>query len=740
MKKLNLNLFLTLMFCFSLISSAQQNIKKISLEDLMLKGTFSQRSVYGVRSMNDGVHYTTLEDKGTKIVKYSYATGKPVATLFDLSKFKDSNIKYISGYKFSDNEQRILLTTDVEYIYRRSFTANYFVYSFKNEKLKPLSQKGKQRLATFSPDGNRVAFARNNNLFISNLIFNSEIRITKDGEFNKIQNGTPDWVYEEEFEFNKAFAWSPDSKFLAYMKFNESEVPLFNMNKFEGKYPQIKANALHPENYTYKYPKAGEKNSEVSVWVYNIEDRITKKMDVGKEVDQYIPRIKWTKNPKILTIYRLNRHQNNLEFLLANVKTGKSNVMYQQKNKYYIEEGNFDYLTFLNNGKQFIYASEDDGYNHLYIYDMATGKAVNQITKGNWDVTSFLGIDEAKKVCYYESTEVAPMDRNTYTIKFNGKNKKLLTPKKGTNRTVFSTGYKYYINYFSNVSQPNTVSLFNKKGKLIRVLEDNKALVERLKNYQYNTKEFIQLPAADGKTKLNAWILKPYNFDAAKRYPLLMTQYSGPNSQQVLNRWSFDWYQYLAQEGYIVVCVDPRGTGGRGEAFRKCTYMQLGKFESDDQIAAARNLAKLPYINSDKIAIWGWSFGGFMSSLCLEKGNDIFTAAIAVAPVTNWRYYDSIYTERFMRTPQENAEGYDNNSPINHVDLIKKGHLLLCHGTADDNVHIQNTYEFSERLVQADVPFDMQVYTNRNHSIYGGKTRLHLYRRFNRFLNDYIKK
>ncbi len=726
---------LYILMCFGFTAFSQTEIQKITMEDLMLKGTFSQKSVDGLRSMNDGIHYTTMEEGSTKIVKYSYATGKVVDTLLNLKSMKDAEIKSINEYEFSADESRILLMTNPERIYRRSFTADYFVFSFKNKELLPLSKNGKQRLATFSPNGNRIAFVRDNNLFIHNVLFGSEIKITKDGEWNKIQNGTPDWVYEEEFEFNKAFEWSPDSEFLAYMKFNESDVKMFNMNKFEGLDPQVKENALYPENYTYKYPKAGEKNSSVEVFVYNIEDRITKRMDVGDEKDQYIPRIKWTQDPKMLSIYRLNRHQNKLEFLLANARTGSSSVMYKQENKYYIEEGNFDHLTYLKDGKRFIYLDEKDGFNHLYLYDMTTGKSVQQITKGNWDVTDFLGFDEEQQVCYYQSAEVSPMDRNVYSVKLNGTVKKLLTPEKGTNSTVFSNGFKYYINYFSSVTQPKTVSLFSSKGKMIRVLEDNKELVQKLKGYQYLPMEFIKVPAADEMTMLNAWMIKPFNFDSSKKYPVVMTQYSGPNSQSVENSWSFDWYQYLAQEGYIVVCVDPRGTGARGQEFRKCTYMQLGRLESDDQISAARYLAKENFIDENRIAIWGWSYGGFMSTLCLEKGNDVFAAAIAVAPVTNWRYYDSVYTERFMRTPQENEKGYDDNSPINHVDKLK-GSLLLCHGTADDNVHVQNTYELTERLVQADKQFEMQVYTNRNHSIYGGKTRLHLYKRFNKFLKD----
>ncbi len=723
-----------LFLCFSTSLLAQQGDKKISMNDIMVNYTFGQKSVHGLRSMNDGIHYTTLEDRGTKIVKYAYATGKAVATLLDLNELNSDELKNSFDYAFNADESRILLMTNREEIYRRSFTANYFIYSFKNKELKPLSTNGKQRLATFSPDGKRIAFVRDNNIFIHNIAFGSESQVTKDGEFNKIQNGTPDWVYEEEFAFNKAFEWSPDSKTIAYMKFDESEVPVFNMNKYEGMYPQVKANALYPENYAYKYPKAGEKNSVVEVFVYNVEDRLTKKMDVGTETDQYIPRIKWTADPKILSICRLNRHQNKLDILLANSKTGKSSTLFTEENKCYIDSDILDDLTFLADNKHFILSSERDAFLHLYLFDM-NGKQVQQITKGNWDVTQFIGYDAEKKVCYYQSAEVSPLERNIYSIKLNGTSKKNLTPARGTNEASFSKGFKYFINDFSSIEQPKTVSLYNAKAKLIRVLEDNKELVERLKEYKYSSKEFIQLPAADNQTQLNAWIIKPLDFDPTKKYPVLMTQYSGPNSQQVLNKWGIDWYNYLAQEGYIVVCVDPRGTGARGESFRKCTYMQLGRFESDDQISAARALAKKDFIDANRIAIWGWSFGGFMSSLCLEKASDVFKAAIAIAPVTNWRYYDTIYTERFMRTPAENPSGYDDNSPINHTDKLK-GNLLLCHGTSDDNVHVQNVYEFAERLVQSNKQFEMQIYTNRNHGIYGGITRLHLYNRFNKFLKE----
>lgn len=733
MNNQKLMLFLSFLIMLSLGSTAQQS-KKITMDDLMKDYTFSSKSVYGLRSMNDGVHYTTLEDKGTKIVKYSYASGEKVANLLKTSKLTDSDLKYIGDYEFSADESSVLLMTNKERIYRHSFLANYYIYKFRTKELKALSPKGKQRLASFSPDGKYIAFVRENNIYIHNIAFGTERQITKDGEYNHIQNGTPDWVYEEEFAFSKGFEWSPDSKSIAYMRFDESKVPMFNMTKFEGLYPQVKNNALYPENYVYKYPKAGETNSVVEVHVYNLSDKTTQKMDVGAEKDQYIPRIRWTADAKVLSIFRFNRHQNKFEILLANSKTGKSNVMFKEENKYFVSSDYLDDIAFLDDNQHFIYLSERDGYNHIYLFDMS-GRIKNQVTKGNWDVTKYLGYDAKKKVFYYESAEVSPLERNIFSIKENGSKKKNLTPKKGTNRVVFSKGFKYYINYFSSTTQPNFVSLYNAKGKQIRVLEDNKDLVAKLKQYNYNTREFIKLPAADGKTSLNAYIIKPFNFDENKKYPVLMTQYSGPNSQQVKNAWSFDWYNYLAQEGYIVVCVDGRGTAARGEEFRKCTYMKLGKLESDDQISAAKALGEKPYVNADKIAIWGWSYGGFMSSLCLEKANDVFAAAIAVAPVTSWRYYNTIYTERYMRTPQENPSGYDDNSPIQHVDKLK-GSLLLCHGTSDDNVHIQNVYEFAERLVQADKQFEMQIYTNRNHSIYGGNTRLHLYKRFNKFLKD----
>ncbi len=732
MKKISGILFLLILIGCQVF--AQQ--KQLSLNDFFVDGTFGTKGVYGLRSMNDGEHYTVLEGNGSRIVKYSYKTGLPTETLLDLSQIENCPVKYIHDYDFNANESRILLCTNKKSIYRRSFTADYYLYDFKNKEIKPLSEGGSQRLATFSPDGYRIAFVRDNNLFIHDLRFGSERQITFDGKYNHIINGAPDWVYEEEFAFNRAFEWAPDGSALAYIKFDESEVREFLMNMFEGQKPALKQNELYPSNYIYKYPKAGEKNSKVSVHVYDITDRTTLKMDTGEEEDIYIPRIRWTKDPKKLAIIRLNRHQNKMEVLLANAKVGSIQPLYREENKYYIDESNLDNLVFLDNGTQFVITSEKSGYMHLYLYDIS-GREKQAITKGNFDIIDFYGYDPARKLFYYSSYEESPLEKYVYSINEKGLKKKL-TPVKGWNEVDFSKNFNYYINVVSNTEMPPVTTLYNAKNKVVRVLADNKNVQETLKNYNISKKEFIQIPAADGKTMLNAWIMKPVHMEAGKKYPLLITQYSGPNSQQVKNSWSLNWLNYLTQEGFIVACVDPRGTAARGEEFRKCTYMQLGKLESDDMIAAAKWFSTQANVDAKNIGIWGWSFGGFMSSLCIMKGADIFTTAIAIAPVTNWRFYDSIYTERYMRTPSENESGYDANSPMNYVNQLK-GNLLICHGTADDNVHVQNTYELSERLVQANKQFDMAIYTNRNHSIYGGNTTLQLYNRFVKYLKDHMQ-
>ena len=735
MKKL-LVLF-TILFSFQFVSFAQP--EKLTLEDFFQKRTFAQKSVYGLTSMNDGIHYSTLTNRGKCIVKYSYKTGEAVDTLFNVDELVAINMKdtlyYIQDYEFSDAESQILIYPNADYIYRRSFVADYYVYNVNTKEIRPLSDNGRQQLGTFAPVGNKVAFVRENNLFVKDFDANVETQVTYDGDFNSIINGAPDWVYEEEFGFNKAFEWSPDGKKLAFMRFDESRVKMFNMTMFKGAAPVHEENALYPSNTTYKYPKAGEDNSVVTVNVYDVNTGKMHLMNVGEETDQYIPRIRWTTRNNVLAIFRVNRLQNMFEILFADANTGNYEVVYSETNQYYIDESVYDNVVFVDDNSIML-TSEISGYMHIYMYHLDT-KIMQRITDGEWDVTDFLGYNQKTKTVYYISCEGSPIRTNLYSIRVDGKKRLRLTQGEGTNMAVFSKGYKYYVNYFSNFETPTYVTLHEASGKMIRVLEDNAAYIKKVAQYKHNNKEFFTFTTSNGDV-LYGYMIKPVDFDEYKQYPVVMTQYSGPGSQSAVDSWSFDWYNYLSQEGFLIVCVDPRGTGNRGEEFKKCTYMQLGRYESDDQIEAAKYLTTLSYVDEDNISIWGWSYGGFMVALCMEKGDGIFDAGVAIAPVTNWRYYDNIYTERYMRTPQENPDGYDDNSPITHAKDLQ-GSLLLVHGTADDNVHVQNSFEYSEMLVQANKQFDYMVYTNRNHGIYGGNTRYHLYSKVTKFLKDKLQ-
>ncbi len=715
-RKFNL-LILSILFT-SNIFAQQNSFKKITVDDLWKNWSFWTNSVYGVRSMNDGIHYTTLDRSGN-IYKYSYETGGVTDTIF---KAVDAGINP-EDYEFNSDESKILLQTNYKRIYRRSFTAEYFVYNVQTKKLNPVSENGKQQIASFSPDSKKIAFIRTNNIYIKNLENGNETQITFDGEHNKIINGIPDWVYEEEFEFNKAYEWSPDGNKLAYIKFDESKVRMFGMTMFAGSNPELIKNKLYPECRSFKYPKAGEDNSVVSVHIYDINSDKTTTADIGDNTDIYIPRIRWTKNVNRLAIFRLNRLQNKFELLYANPETGKTNISYTETNKYYIDETDFDKLQFLDGGKYFVMTSERDGYRHLYLHDI-NGKEIKKLTSGKNEVSDFYGYDKNRKLFYFQAVDGSPINRAVFNVNMKGKVKKL-SVQTGTNNAEFSKNFNYFINFFSNSETPKIVTLHNSKGKLIRTLVNNERVKKLAEEYGGVNKEFFTFKTSEN-IELNAWMIKPPNFDNTKKYPVIITQYSGPGSQEVLNRWDFGWNNLLAQEGAIVVCVDSRGTGARDEKFRKQTYLQLGKYETIDLIETAKYLQKQNYVNPSKIGIWGWSYGGFMTSLCMTKGADYFSTGIAVAPVTNWRYYDNIYTERFMRTPQENPNGYDDNSPINFADKLK-GDFLLVHGLGDDNVHFQNSAEFSEALVQANKQFNEFFYTNRNHSIYGGNTRYHLY-------------
>jgi len=721
------NIFVViLLLCATVLAGEKQNI---SLEKVLKERAFTVKGISGLKSMADGIHYTSLEDKKTKLVKYAYETGEAVDTLLNLEKI--DKIKDIYDYEMSADESKILFYTNRDRIYRRSFFADYYIYDRKSGHLSSLSDKENQRMAVLSPDGNQVAFIYENNIFIKNLETGEEKQITFDGEYNKIQNGTPDWVYEEEFGFNKAWEWSPDGRMIAFIRFDESEIRTFNMTKFQGSHPTLEENKLYPENYFFKYPKPGEKNSVVSVHVYHLKSGKTKTMKIGADQEQYIPRIQWTPDSEKLAITRLNRHQNHLEILLANPSSGRSKVVYEDKESEYVAEKVLDSFTILADSQHFIIMNEKSGYMHLYLMNFK-GKNTVELTKNNSDVVKFYGYDEASGQLYFTAYDESPLNIALFAVHKTGENSRKLSTGFGINTASFSESYKYYINTFENVSTPKLITLHNAEGMQIRVLEDNQALLDSLENYHFSRKEFFDFETSEG-VKLNGWMLKPENFDAEKLYPVLVDQYSGPGSQSVRNNWSCDWYQYLLSQGYIIVGVDTRGTGGRGEKFKKMTYMEMGKYETLDLIETAKYLQGLDFIDSKRIGIWGWSYGGFTTLLAMEKGQGIFQAGVAVAPVTNWRFYDSIYTERFMRTPQENSSGYDDNSPLFFADDLQ-GKLLIVHGSADDNVHMQNTMEYIEKLVQADKQFDMMIYTNRNHSIYGGNTRYHLFKKISDFI------
>lgn len=629
----------------------------------------------------------------------------------------------MSNFNLSQDESKALLYTDEEKIYRRSSRENYYVLDLRTKQLTAVSDLGKQRLAEFSPDGSKVSFVRDNNLFIKDLTSGKEVQITPDGLANTIINGASDWVYEEEFEFSKAYEWSPDGKKIAFYRFDESKVKEFSYMEW---------GELYPKEYKFKYPKAGENNSLITIFIYDLEKKNSRQVDIGKETDIYIPRIKWTNNPAYLSFYRMNRLQNKLELLFADANTGNSTVIYTEENPAYIDI--VDHLTFTNDNRFFFLSSQKDGYRHLYLYGM-DGKFIRQITHGNWEVADVKGYDQEKRIIYFTSTETSPLDRDVCCVYLDGTKLKKLSKTKGWNNARFNTNFRYYVHTVSDANTPTVSTLCNIKGKILRVLEDNHKLVNTIKEYGYSPVEFFTFNNGSG-ISLNGYIIKPFDFDPKKKYPVLMNVYGGPGHNTVDNRYGmrdFIWYQMLAQHGYISVSIDNRGTGFRGEAFEKCIYKQMGKLETEDQIDAALYLKTLPYVDGNRIGIWGWSYGGYMTALCLTKGADVFKTGIAVAPVINWRYYDNIFTERYMRTPQENHSGYDDNSPINFAKNLK-GNLLLIHGTADDNVHFQNSIEFSNALIKANKQFTEFFYPNRNHNITGGNTTLHLYK----MMTDYL--
>lgn len=733
MKKLSI--FVILFFCL-LTAGAQ----KVTLEDVARR-TYRAEGIWGVKPMLDGEHYTQMSADGTKIVKYSFRTGKEVGTVFDVATARDCTIRSFDGYIMSPDEKLILIQTDTKPIYRHSFTATYYIYNVKNNKMEPLSENGPQQVPLFSPDGNQIAFVRDNNIYLVKLLFgNSESQVTKDGKFNEVLNGIPDWVYEEEFGFSRAFDFSADSQMLAYIRFDESQVPMYSFPLYKGLAPALNDFATYPGEYAYKYPMPGIDNSKVTVHTFDIKSKVTRQMDLPLDADGYIPRIKFTKDENALAIVTLNRHQNRFDLYLANPRSTLCKLVMRDEAPQYIKESAYSDIAFYD--KNFVMMSERDGYNHLYLYTSG-GNLVKQITKGEFEVKNFLGWDEAANVFYFESNEGSPLRSAIYKVDAKGRKTKL-SAKEGTNSAIFSKNMKFYINTFSNIQTPPVITLNDNTGKELATLVDNNKLKQQVASLEMPIKELFSFRTSDG-VELNGWIMKPADFNEGKKYPVIMHQYSGPGSQEVMDKWAIGarrdggmFEAYMASQGFIMVCVDGRGTGGRGSDFEKCTYLNLGVKEAKDQVETAKYLSTLPYVDGTRIGIWGWSYGGYNTLMSMSEGTPVFRAGVAIAAPTDWRFYDSVYTERFMRTPKENMEGYNISSAINRAANLH-GELLLIHGTADDNVHLRNNAEYSEALVQADKQFDMQIYTNRNHGISGGNTTKHLLTRVTNFFIENLK-
>ncbi|MFS4494365.1 S9 family peptidase [Maribacter sp. 2308TA10-17] len=719
MRKYNILVFL--LVGFLTITNAQT--KKITVEEIY-QGAFVVERMQALRSLNNGRQYTILNkdrtDGSTRIDKYDYKTLERVQTIVSSSDLM--GVENFSAYEFTKDESKLLLATEVESIFRRSTLGVFYVYDLASKSLTKISDTKIQE-PSISPDGKQVAYVAENNIFLFDIATKTTKQITSDGKKNSIINGVTDWVYEEEFAFVKAYEWNADGSKIAFLRFDESNVPEFSMDVY--------GSELYQKPYVFKYPKAGEENAKVSLHMLDVKSGDISKVELGEAY--YIPRIKWMNNPNKLSVQTINRHQNHLKLHAVNATNNSVDVLLEETDKAYVDVT--DDLTFLADDS-FIWTSEEDGWNHIYLYS-EEGPLMNQITKGDWEVTSYYGYDQNEDRIYYQSTENGSINRGIYSISSSGKDKKELAIEAGTNSADFSSDFTYFINTYSNTSTPNRYTLHKSlSGKKVKDILNNNGLTSKLQEYEMSTKEFSTI-AINGND-LNMYMIKPKNFDSSKKYPLFMYQYSGPGSQNVSNRWNGAndyWHQMLVSEGYIIACVDGRGTGLKGRDFKKVTQKELGKFEVEDQIAAAKKLSELPYIDEERTGIWGWSYGGFMSTNCLLKGNDVFETAIAVAPVTSWRFYDTIYTERYMQTPQENASGYDENSPFNYPELLK-GKYLLIHGSGDDNVHVQNSMRMIEALIQANKQFDWAIYPDRNHGIYGGNTRIQLYNKMTNFIKS----
>lgn len=733
MKRLTLLGAVLLATATTVLAGQQLTIKDIT------NGTFRTESMVGVEPLSDGESYTQISSDGKQIVKYSFKTGKQSGVLFDVNTARGSKIERVDGYVMSPDGRHMLIQTKTKSIYRHSFTAVYYIFNVANNRLVPLSDGGPQQIPVWSPDGNQVAFVRDNNIFLVKLLYNNaESQVTKDGKFNEVINGLPDWVNEEEFSFNSAMVFSADSKQIVWVRYDESEVKQYSMSLFKGLKPEREEYASYPGFYTYKYPKAGEQNSKVKVMSYDIKSHQTRTMQLPLDADGYIPRIKATSDPTKVAVFTLNRHQDELKVFMANPMSTICQQVIEDKVDKYINENVFANLVFTD--KHIVLTSERSGFNSIYVYTL-NGQLLRTVQQGV--VTDVYGYDDMTGDVYFAALNNGPTNKKVFVNHKNGKTD-CLTPKDGWNSAIFSHDLKNFVLTWSDVNNPSVYSLCNNQGKTLTTLIDNKKAAEKYASYDMGTKEFFTFQTSEG-VQLYGYMVKPKNFDANKKYPVVMFQYGGPGSQQVKNAWGIGMSgngaimeQYLCQQGYVCVCVDNRGTGGRGAEFEKCTYLRLGEKEAFDQVETALWLGKQSYVDKNHIAIWGWSYGGWNTLMSMSEGRPVFCCGVAIAPPTSWRFYDTVYTERFMRTPKENASGYDEVNPIARASKLH-GALLLCHGLADDNVHYQNTAEYVEALVQADKDFRQLVYTNRNHSIFGGNTRNHLFRQCVNFFNENLK-
>ena len=711
---------------------------KITIPDIT-SGKFAAKTVNGINPIEGTDTYARISDDGKRVDCYSFKTGKLLRNLFDVSNTMGKKIDSFDGYILSPDGTRMLIQTKTKSIYRRSFTAVYYLYNIASRKLEPLSDGGPQQVPVWSKDGLQVAFVREGNIYLVKLLYdNAEVQVTKDGKFNEVINGLPDWVNEEEFGFNRALTFNADGTMICWLRYDEKDVKTYSLQMYKGMKPEKQENTVYPGSYSYKYPKAGEDNSKVTAWSYDIKSHRISKLQVPLDADGYMPRIKATDDASKVVVYTMNRHQDELCLYSVNPRSTVAQLIVKEHVEKYVKEEAMEAVTFI--GNNVLLPSDRSGFMKLYIYSM--NGQLHRTIGGDYDITAVYGYDAKTGDVYYQAAALGPSDRQVYVAHKNGKTVRL-SDKKGWNTALFSGDYQYFVNTWSDYNTPYVVTTRDNNGRVISTLQDNAELKAKVAESGFAKREPFSFTTSEG-VQLNGWILKPLNFDASKRYPVIMHQYSGPGSQQVTDSWSagsmghggaFD--SYLAQQGFIVVSVDGRGTGGRGADFEKCTYLKIGDLESKDQVEAALYLGSLPFVDKDRIGIWGWSYGGFNTLMSMSEGRGVFRAGVAIAPPTSWRFYDSIYTERYMRTPKENPDGYDVN-PIVRAQKLH-GALLLCHGTADDNVHPQNSYEYAEALVQADKDFRELYYTNRNHSIYGGNTRNHLLRQVANFFVTELK-